>query len=108
MKSPQELLSTLVKIADAMVEPRAVQISDEAIRTLKDEIRHASSQMSDGDYQIDYEARCLIECIAELAYARTDLDRKREERAMMYINSFRCFVRMDLEATARRIAAATP
>lgn len=106
MNSAIDLATRLVNIADMMVENRATQISDEALRTLKDEVRKGRTQNSEAEFAIDYEASCLVNCIAELAWARSEGDRRREERALMYINSFRTFVRMDVDRAVRQ--AITP
>lgn len=107
MKSALDLVTRLCDIADALSENRTTQISDEAIRTLRDEVNKARTQLSETDFDVDYEASCLIECIAELSYARSDADRPREDRAVMYINTFRRFLRIDRDIAARRQAAAS-
>jgi hypothetical protein len=101
MKTAIELATRLCNIADAMTENRTTQIGDHAIRTLRDEVRCSRMQLSQDDFAIDYEASCLIDCIAELAYARTDGDKRREERALMYVNCFRAFLRMDVNRAER-------
>lgn len=103
MRTAIEIIAALCNAADKMSESRTVNISDAALRQLKDEIAHASMQISETDasYAIDYEARCLVDCLAELAYSRTDGDQHREERALVYVNCFREFLRMDLNRAAR-------
>ncbi len=105
MKTAIDLVTTLCNIADAMVESRTVQIGDAALRTLRDEVRCSRMQLSESDFAIDYEASCLIDCISELAYARTDHDRQREERALMYVNTLRTFLRIDVNNAVRKRAA---
>jgi hypothetical protein len=105
MRSAIEIVTALCCAADAMAENRSTNISDAALRTFKEEIARASMQLSESEYPIDYEARCLVDCVAELAYARTDADQRREERALMYVNSFRTFLRIDLNR-AQRLARA--
>lgn len=105
MTDALDLMMRLANIADALVESRATQIGDAAIRILKEEVETARRQISEAEYLVSYEATCLIECIAELAYARTDRDQRREERAMMYLNSFRTFVRIDVERLRRKAMA---
>lgn len=103
MRTSFEIVTALCNAADAMSAPGCnVNISDAALRQLKDEIRHASLHTSDNGIPIDYEARCLVDCLAELAYARTDGDGQREERALFHVNRFREFVRGDLNRAARR------
>lgn len=104
MMTAIELVNRLVNVADTLVDDRRVQIGDLALRALKEEIKAAGMQLSESEYMVDYEARCLIDCIAELSYARTDGDKRREERALMYINSFRTFLRMDLNRAQRKAA----
>jgi hypothetical protein len=105
MKGPLDLLTRLCNIADAMVETRAVQMSDAAIRQIRDDVQYARLQPCEEKSPIDYEASCLIECIAELAYARSDRDAAREDRAKMYINTLRGFMRADLDRATRAAAA---
>lgn len=102
MRTALEVLTALCAVADGMVDNRAANISDLSLRQLKDEVRHGSQQMSETDHLIDYEARCMVDCLAELSYARSEHDQRREERALMYINSFRTFLRMDLNRAARQ------
>lgn len=97
MTSARELIGRLVGIADKMAQDRTVQISDQALRELRTQVQTARRQLSETDFVVDYEATCLIECVAELAYARTEKDARREERAIMYINTLRIFLRSDLE-----------
>ena len=107
MKTAIQLVTTLCNIADSMVESRTVQIGDEALRTLRDEVRCSRMQLSESDFDVGYEASCLIDCISELAYARTDQDRHREERALMYLNTLRTFLRIDVNDAARKKATAS-
>lgn len=95
------LLDRLCSIADQLVETRAVQIGDTAIRTLRDEVQMLRYSPREENL-VGYEALCLIECIAALAFARSDKDAAGESKAVMYINCFRNFVRRDLEAAKRR------
>lgn len=105
MRTALDLANRLCQVADAMVDNRDVQMADDAIRGLRDEVRHHRSHLSENEFSIDYEAACLIDCIAELAYARSDKDRRREERALMYVNTFRTFLRIDAEKAARKAVA---
>lgn len=105
MKTALELAERLCRMADAMSENRTVQISDETLRGLRDEVGKGRMQLSETDFNIDYEATCLVECLAELAYARSDRDRRREERALMYLNSFRTFLRIDVNDALRKVTA---
>lgn len=105
MNPALDLTRRLCNIADTLVEGRSVQISDEAIRQLRHEVDRGRMVFSEGDFEIGYQATCLIECIAELAYARTDKDISREERARMYINSLRTVLRMDLNIAERKATA---
>jgi len=102
MKTALELASRLCDIADAMTQNRTTQISDHTLRTLRDEVNHGRSHCGESEFVIDYQASCMIDCIAELAYARTDGDQRREERALMYSNSFRTFLRMDVDRATRQ------
>lgn len=105
MKSALDLVTRLCDIADAMVENPTLQIADEAIHSLRDQVRHSRSQLGESDFDVGYEASCLIDCIAELAYARTDGDKPRQDRATMYIHSFRKFLRIDRDIAARKAMA---
>lgn len=104
MKTAIDLAIRLCTVADALTENRTTQIGDHALRTLREEVNFGRTQLTagDGDFEIGYEASCLIDCIAELAYARTERDLHREERALMYVNCFRAFLRMDAERAARQ------
>lgn len=102
MIAAMELVTRLVGIADTMVDGRDTQISDIAIRTLRDEVLRGSRQLSESEFTVDYQSICLIECIAELAYARSENDTARQERATMYINTLRTFLRIDCERASRK------
>jgi len=106
MRTAIELVTALCNIADGMVENRTSQISNESLRTLREEVRIGRSQLSETDFSIDYEAAMLTDCIAEMAYARTDGDRRREERALMYINTLRTFLRIDVNDAAKKAVGA--
>jgi len=101
MRADLDLIERLLKIAETMVESRAVQISDAALRQLKEEVRQQRMNFSDEPCLAGYEASFLVECIAELAFARSDRSPQREQRATMYINCVRPFMQGDLLATRR-------
>jgi hypothetical protein len=101
MSKPLELVTRLVDVADAMVEPRPPDISDSYLRSLKEQVHEARMRIAETDFAVDYEASCLIDCIAALAYARSARDKHGEERALMYLNSFRTFLRMDVNRAMR-------
>ncbi len=103
MKGDRDLITRLANIADALSADRRTQISDAAIRQLREEVETARLSLRETEFPIDYQHVCLIECIAELAYARTDKSDAREQRALMYINSLRTLIRMDLNRTERRL-----
>jgi hypothetical protein len=107
MRPDLELLGRLYRIADAMVESRTTQISDQSIRILREEIAAQRRRISEEENLIGYEAVCLIECIAELAYARSDQHKPREDRAVMYINTLRVFLRGNHDIARRAIESAT-
>jgi hypothetical protein len=96
-----DLATRLVAISEALVTNRTTQIGDAAIRILTEEVRAERMRISEDKSLIGYEATCLIECIAELAYARDEKDVPREQRAVMYINCFRQFVRIDRDIAER-------
>lgn len=101
-----DLLRRLITIATALSESRATQIGDASIRTLQSEVSTARSRVIDPDDEvIGYEATCLVECIAALAYARTDREPNRESRAICYVNALLGFMRMDLNRAERRAMA---
>ncbi|KIZ39055.1 MULTISPECIES: hypothetical protein [Rhodopseudomonas] len=99
------LLRRLLTIADKMVDDRTIDISDATLRQLKGEIKLQRLRVDVTHGLIDYEATCLIETIAELAYARSERSERREQRAIMYINSLTCFMWSDLRAAEKRLAA---
>lgn len=99
------LTEKLLRVADTIAADRTVQVSDAALRQWREEVRFERSRVVPQDMLIDYEATCLVECLAALAYARTEKDRDREGRALCYINSLRVFMRNDL-ARARKGGAA--
>ncbi|OKO68203.1 hypothetical protein AC629_42290 [Bradyrhizobium sp. NAS80.1] len=103
VRSDIALLDRLCLIADNLVETRRLQIGDAAIRTLRDEVQMRRFTPAEENV-IGYEATCLIECIAALAFARTDQNKEGEERAVMYLNVLRQFCRLDLNAARRRAA----
>jgi hypothetical protein len=100
-RSDFELVERLCNIADTITPTRTVQISDETLRRLREQVHSERFNLRNEDNLVGYEASCLIDCIAELAYARSDRDRGREERAIMYLNSFRSFMRGDLDKAMR-------
>lgn len=102
MRNALELATRLANIADAMIADRRTQISDASLRTLRDEVEKSRMHLSETEFQIDYQATCLIECISELAYARSDGDAPREERAKLYIEKFRTFLRIDCDIAERK------
>lgn len=87
-----DLLRRLLSIGDVLVNDRRVQISDSAIRQLRADVSECRLH---GEI-VGYEATCLIECIAEIAFARSDKDSRRESRAICYVNSFSTFIRGDV------------
>lgn len=105
MNAALDLVTRLVKIAETMSEHRTVQISDASLRQLRDEVQKARMQISENEFEVDYQSTCLIECISELAYARTDGDRSREDRALLYVEMLRKFLRIDRDIAERKTAA---
>jgi hypothetical protein len=106
MKPALELVALLVDVADKLAEDRTMQVSNEALRSWREDVAKSRMQLSEGsDFAVDYEASCLVDCITALAYARTDGDRGREQRALMYLNTFRTFLRKDVMDAARKQAA---
>jgi hypothetical protein len=104
-RSALELAARLVTIADAMVDNSGVHVPDDTLRALRKEVAQSRTQLSETAFQIDYQASCLIECISEIATARIIGDRSREDRARMYIEKFRTFLRIDCDIAARKAVA---
>lgn len=105
MNAALDLVTRLVKIAEALSQDRTVQISDASLRSLRDEVQKARMQICESNFEVDYQSTCLIECISELAYARTDQDRSREDRALLYIDMLRKFLRIDRDIAERKAAS---
>lgn len=101
MRADLDLIERLLKIAEQIATNRVLQISDAALRELKEEVRSLRLNMRIEPNLVDYEAAFLIESIAAVAYARTDRDADRESRAIMYINCLRPFMQADLAAANR-------
>jgi hypothetical protein len=93
---PQELLQRLLKIGESMVHDRRLQIGDAAIRTLRDQVTYARLRPCEDKALIDYQAANLVECIAAIAYARSERDIDSEDRAICYTNSLLGFMHGDL------------
>ena len=104
-KSQIELLERLLKIADGLVENRKSNISGDSIRFLQEEVERERVRLLEGEGIVGYECMCLVECIAALAYARTDGDVNAESRAVTYINSFTVFLRTDLYRIGKVVTA---
>lgn len=98
------LTEKLIGIADTVATDRSVQISDAALRQWRDDVQIERSRVNQQDPLIGYEATCLVECLAAIAYARTDKDKDGEGRALCYLNSLRSFMRVDL-ARAQKAAS---
>lgn len=98
-----EFMARLVSIAESLAHDRRSQITDDVIRKLSSDIASARRSIVETEDLIGYEATCLIECIAELAYARSDRDANRESRAIMYINTLLNFIRSDMQRAERRV-----
>ncbi|WP_398473091.1 hypothetical protein [Tardiphaga sp.] len=99
-----ELLRFLCNLADQVVATRMVNLSRETIASLRERVAAARTVLLDDDAPrlIDYEAACAVECMAELAYARADQSKPREDRAVMYLNTLRNFMRGDLNIAERK------
>lgn len=96
------LTEKLLRVADTVADDRTVQISDAALRQWREEVRFERTRLTPQDALIGYEATCLTECLAALAYARTDKDADGESRALCYINTLRVFMRNDLTRAQRQ------
>jgi hypothetical protein len=105
MNANLELVTRLVKIADALTQNRSTQISDQSLRQLRDEVQKARMQICESEFQVDYQSTCLVECLSELAYARSDRDQSREQRALMYLDTLRQYLRIDRDLAERRLAS---
>jgi hypothetical protein len=105
MNANLDLVTRLVKIADALTQSSTVQISDQNLRQLRDEVQKARMQIAESDFQVDYQSTCLIECISALAYARTDKDQSAEQRALKYVDLLRQFLRIDRDLAERKLAS---
>jgi hypothetical protein len=95
----RELAERLVRMAEAMVDNRATNLSTDAIRQLPEQIRqlrcrhdHAAATSL-----VDAEAACVVELLIALAYARDANNVLRERRMVMFLNSFITFMRQDLQ-----------
>jgi hypothetical protein len=101
------LLTLLCSMADEMAQSRATRMSREAIAVMRDRVRAERQALLDDDEPalIDYEATMLVECLAEVTYARADRDARRESRVVAYLNSLRTFMRQDLQQAERRLAS---
>ncbi|KQW22122.1 hypothetical protein ASC80_01625 [Afipia sp. Root123D2] len=93
---PLDLAKRLVLIGEGLAENRRTQISDASIRVLREQVADMRMDIRNEQTLIGYEATCLVECIAELAFARTDQDANRESRAICYVNSLTGFMRGDV------------
>lgn len=96
------LTEKLIAAADTIAEDRTVQISDAALRQWREEVQIERLRVAPQDILIGYEATCLVECLAALAFARTEKDKDSEGRALCYINSLRVFMHNDLVRAQRR------
>lgn len=98
-----ELMALLCHVADQVSQSRMVTLGRDTMSSLRDRVSLARNCPLDPDAVrlIDYEAANLVEAMAELSYARADKDQRREERAVMYINTLRTFMRQDLQAAKR-------
>lgn len=100
--APEDLLRRLVTIGESLVHDRRIQISDAAIRTLREEVAFVRYTPRETAPIIDYEAANLVECFAAIAYARSEKNEVRESRAITYANSLLHFMRSDLSGLERR------
>lgn len=101
MRTALEIVTALCDAADLVAENRNVNVADAALRLLQREILEGRMRLSETHNLIDYQASSLIDCLAALCYARTDGNQHAEERALVYVNSLRTFLRMDLNRAAR-------
>jgi hypothetical protein len=101
MRADLDLVERLLKIAEAIVANRTTQISDSAIRILRDQVREQRMNLREEPNIVGYEATFLVECIAEIAFARSDRREDSEQRAKMHINTVRAFMQGDLVKASR-------
>ena len=94
---PIELLTRLCGIAEQMTATRMMQLPRVTIEALRDEVAGARRRVAPEWDIVNYQSVCLVECLAALAYARSDEDRAAEDRARMYADDFRKFIRLDLD-----------
>ncbi|EKS26707.1 hypothetical protein [Afipia felis] len=99
--APQELLRRLILIGESLVEDRRIQLSDAAIRELREQVAITRMRPSEDAPVIGYEAANLVECLAAIAFARSDKDEKAESRVIAYSNSLLGFMRGDLTKLER-------
>lgn len=99
--APHELLRRLIAIGDSLVQDRRLQISDAAIRELRDQVALTRMRPCEDRPVIGYEAANLVECLAAIAFARSDKDTNAESRAIAYSNSLLGFMRGDLTRLER-------
>lgn len=99
-----DLMRRLCAIADNVSQNRMTTLSRLAIDVLRAEVANCRMQpLDDSETRlIDYEAVCLVEAMTALTYARADKNLNAEERAVMYINTLRVFMRNDLNMAQRK------
>lgn len=98
-----ELMRLVCNMIDQVTRDRAVNLGRDAIASLRQRVTDARTVLLDDDVRrlIDYEAACAVEIMAELAYARADKNKSREDRALWYLDRFRVSMRGDLNIAER-------
>lgn len=98
------LLQRLCAVCANMMDSRTTTISRDAIDVLRDQVKFERVAILDDDDAplIDYEATCLVELLAELSYARTDHDKGREDRALMYLDRFHIMMQASRDIALRK------
>lgn len=98
------LLQRLMAITADLMESRATTMGRDAITFYREQVRIERAALLDDEDPalIDYEATCLVELLVELSYARLDQDKRREDRALMYLDRFRVMMQASLGVAERK------
>lgn len=94
--APIVLLRRLVDMGEALSVSRMTTLSDAAIRELRDQVMHHVMRPCEDMRLIGTEALCLVECMAELTYARAEKNIARENRMLTLVNALKGFLYVDL------------
>lgn len=101
--APIDLLRRLIDIAAKLTENRAVTLNSAVIRELRDQVHHHVMRPCEDVRLIGCEAVCLVECMADLAYARDEKNSDREGRMLTLVNAHRGYLFTDLLRAERAL-----